>query len=267
MLPLQLLKPVLALLILIFSVLFGLVYAKDMNQEEIHYNLALYSISILESVPTLCDESAIDDPNTEWICAYYPNGYEAFINAWEEIANSQIVQENYALIPFTDWMYFDETDGTVDFYAKAYELGDVQLIVAYDPSEQGREVFIGVGSLVKAVMDTASGSLGITPVVNVSESQGISNLNDSVPNIQPDIGSYNCDDFLSQDEAIAFFKERGFSATYDPYRLDADDNGIPCEQPGETMEDSSLCFVGEYWVDPYTRKDGANVRGHCRKRR
>ncbi|ACZ43230.1 Excalibur domain protein [Thermobaculum terrenum ATCC BAA-798] len=49
---------------------------------------------------------------------------------------------------------------------------------------------------------------------------------------------HNCSDFRSQQEAQQYFDSHGYSATNDPERLDADNDGIACEQLGSgTYED------------------------------
>ena len=188
------------------------------------------------------------------MCAYYPQGHDAFITTFEQIVTSPIIQANYAISPATDWQFFNEVDGTVDFYGKGYYFGQTQIIIVYDPSEQGREVFIGVSPAVMSIMVDADSSLNISAPVAHSATPTIT-------------GSYNCIDFPTQADAISSFNSSGFSASYDPYNLDADNNGIPCESIGETTGDSDQCPAGEYWVDPYTRSDGVEVRGHCRKKR
>jgi hypothetical protein len=40
----------------------------------------------------------------------------------------------------------------------------------------------------------------------------------------------DCADFDTQAEAQAWLDERGYDATFDPYDLDLDDDGIPCEE-------------------------------------
>jgi hypothetical protein len=240
----------------LFSVLltFSFTFAKDMTLGTDYYNFSLYSIGTLMTVPTQCDEYARNDVNMEWICANYPQGYEAFIGNWEAIVASEIIKSTYQITPISDWVYFNDTDRSIDFYAKAYTFNTTTMLVAYDPSEQGREIFLGVGSLISSMMANASGVLNMNP------------LSASTPSTTV-IGSYNCEDFNGQEEAQAFFDSNGFSNDYDPYNLDANNNNIVCEVIGETVEDGSQCPPGESWVDPYVRSDGVQVKGHCRKRR
>ena len=49
---------------------------------------------------------------------------------------------------------------------------------------------------------------------------------------------HDCNDFSSQEEAQKYWDEKGYSADHDPERLDADGDGIPCEQ-GESNSGSS----------------------------
>lgn len=85
-----------------------------------------------------------------------------------------------------------------------------------------------------------------------------------IPNPKTDL--YNCTDFSSPAEAHAFFLAQG-GPEYDPNNLDGNGNGIACEKGSDNAESdsSNLCPPGKHWVRPYTRTDGANVRGHCRK--
>ena len=80
-------------------------------------------------------------------------------------------------------------------------------------------------------------------------------------------GSYSCKDFNNQAEAMQFFKENGFNASYDPYNLDADNDGIPCEALQNQYSYTSQCAANQSWVNGYVRKNGTKVRGHCRKKR
>jgi hypothetical protein len=40
----------------------------------------------------------------------------------------------------------------------------------------------------------------------------------------------SCSDFATQQEAQDFWDRNGYSATNDPYGLDGDADGIPCEE-------------------------------------
>lgn len=211
-------------------------------------------LRLFGTYPSLCDESAVASRITKWTCAGYLDSYKTFIKRWEDIAENDQFKSRYKLQPTSTWMYFNEGN-EIDFYAKSYNLHNTQVLVALDPSESGREIFIGVGPEAKHLMTTADGSLGINAA---------SNTNATINEIS---GSYNCIDFATQADAQLFFDQNSFSANYDPYNLDADNNGVPCESKGRVVSDTSECPSGESWVAPYTRSNGSNVRGHCRKRR
>lgn len=211
-------------------------------------------IKLIGTSHSRCDDSAIASKITKWTCAGYNQSYNSFIINWEVIAENGQFKSRYKLQPTSAWMYYKEGN-EIDFYAKSYNLQNTQVLVAFDPSESGREIFIGVGPQAKQLMATADGILDKTH---------LSNTNETISKIS---GSYNCIDFATRAEAQLFFNRNGFSANYDPYNLDADNNGIPCESTGRVVSDTSKCPSGESWVAPYTRSNGSNVRGHCRKRR
>lgn len=81
---------------------------------------------------------------------------------------------------------------------------------------------------------------------------------------------YNCSDFATENEAQEHFLAAGGPSS-DPNDLDRDGDGYACEyDPRQEIArpatpTSSRCPAGEHWVNGYTRKGGANVRGHCRK--
>ena len=219
--------------------------------------LAADSIQRLGSEISLCDAPAIADRSTDWTCAGYVKGYKAFIDSWESTANSSSFRKQYPLRPISDWKYFNEND-EIDFYAKAYQLKGVQVLIAHDPSESGREIFIGISPNIGRLMDHANGQLDKNREIKLASNR--SKLE----------GSYNCSDFKNHVAAKTFFAENNFTAEYDPYNLDADNNGIPCESfraASLNTGDSSKCPPGKSWVAPYTRSNGSSVRGHCRKKR
>ena len=211
-------------------------------------------IRLVGTSSSRCDESAIASKITQWTCASYSRGYMNFIEQWELIAGNSNFKKRYKLQPTSGWMFFK--DGSeIDFYAKSYKLQNTQVIVALDPSETGREIFIGVGPKARQLMTTSDGTLK-------------ENINSISTTTKSEIsGSYNCVDFATRADAQLFFDTNGFHSSYDPYNLDADNNGIPCESTGSVVTDSSRCPVGKSWVAPYTRSNGSDVRGHCRKRR
>lgn len=225
-----------------------------------------YIFSELDADPSECDSAAISDKATEWICAGYSYNYLKFIEKWEQIYSSSDFQKQFALKAVRDWMYFYDENGGIDFYGKGYSIQNNQILVAFDPSELGREIFVGVNPKMLAIFQGASGHVagfGQPETNSISTEQNAAQA--FLPNVD---GSYNCKDFKNQNEAIAFFKSKGFSASYDPYGLDADNIGIPCESGSKsTVSQTSKCPSGKSWVAPYKRKNGTRVRGHCRKRR
>ena len=64
------------------------------------------SIERIGSVSSECDAGAALDRSTNWTCAGYSQGHEAFIASWEEIANNDKFRKRHALSPLTDWLYF-----------------------------------------------------------------------------------------------------------------------------------------------------------------
>ena len=224
------------------------------------YRFTDYIFDELNASPSECDSAAVSDETTEWVCAGYSYNYLEFIERWEEIYSSSSFQKQFALTPKHDWMYFNDENGGIDFYGKGYSIQKNQVLVAFDSSELGREIFVGVNPNILAIFQAASGNvLGFGQPVLKTEIQKLLPSTD---------GSYNCKDFKNQKEAIEFFNSKGFSANYDPYGLDADNNGIPCESASKhVVSQTSKCPSGKSWVAPYKRKNGTRVRGHCRKRR
>ena len=221
----------------------------------------------------------------------------------------------------------------MDFCGKLFDLGPTRVLVAYDPSETGREFIIGVSPTIGRIVTAADGlydiagsrwvsfgleaAASLRPIVSrrsyrcahfpsraraqaFFERSGFDKSYDPY-NLDPDgdgrpcesavvegrpiaalgsgarkkagarsdapAGAYNCRDFATTEDAKRFFDASGFGPNYDPYGLDADNNGIPCESTGNVVADSDQCPSGESWVAPYTRSNGSKVRGHCRKRR
>ncbi len=225
-----------------------------------------YLFTELNAHKSDCDSTAINDTSTEWICAGYSYNHLKFIEAWEKLYSSEKFKKQFALTQKHDWMYFNDENGGIDFYGKGYSIQNNQVLLAFDPSELGREIFVGVNPNILAIFQGATGSLGgTTSLVKVPENTQQQKIQSLVSDTK---GTFNCRDFKNQKEAIAFFQSRGFSSTYDPYGLDADNNGIPCESISRNVvSQSSKCPSGKSWVAPYKRKNGTRVRGHCRKRR
>lgn len=223
-----------------------------MNTATAHYNFATKAIRSLDSSMTGCDSYALQDPETEWICGSYAQEYQGFMNDWEALTQSF----NRQLIQHSDWSVFYNADNSVDFYGKTYYFNETEMLVAFDPSETGREIFIDVSPKVLSLISSADKCVETTPNIPKTTSS------------QSDLhGNYNCKNFSSQAEAIQFFTSNGFNSNYDPYNLDADNNGIPCEVFQNNSSYSNQCSTGEYWVNSYVRQNGTKVRDHCRKRR
>lgn len=211
-------------------------------------------IKLMSSKPATCDEAALNSRTIKWTCAPFSQGYESFVQSWEDLSNSANFKSTYPISALTPWMYFLEND-TIDFYAKGYQLGNSKILIAHDPSEKGREIFIGIGPSTLQIMVNSDGLLE-----NAT-------LREAKPGKNHLKSSYNCVDFASKDEAHKFFIANGYNAQFDPFNLDADGNGIPCESTGSVASDSSQCPIGKSWVAPHTRSNGSQVKGHCRKRR
>ncbi len=223
-----------------------------MNTDTTHYNFALKAINSLGSSVADCDSYALQDIETEWICGSYAQDHKSFINNWEALEQSFAHQ----LIPYSDWLIFRNTDNSVDFYGKTYYFNGTEMLIAFDPSEIGREVLIGVSPQVFLLVARAD--------IYVETTLDTPKTTSAQPHVY---GNYDCKNFNTQAEAIQFFKSNGFNSDYDPYNLDADNNGIPCEVFQENDSYSNQCSTGENWVNSYVRKNGTRVRGHCRKRR
>ena len=223
-------------------------FAKEMDKQSDYFAFSENVLNSLGSSVATCDSYALQDPTTEWLCGRYQEDQTRFIVAWE----SAVKPFENQLIPYSDWFVFRDDDGAIDFYGKAYNFNQIKMLVAFDPSEAGREIFIGVSPDVFLVADSAEAYLNTTKSKTLAV---------------PLSGSYSCKDFNNQAEAMQFFKENGFNASYDPYNLDADNDGIPCEALQNQYSYTSQCAANQSWVNGYVRKNGTKVRGHCRKKR
>lgn len=258
-----------------------------MTEGMAHYNFALYTISTLETIPTQCDENILNNPDIESMCAYFPNGNASFISAWETIMMSDIIQTNYLILPISEWLYFYDSNNNVDHIKRLYSFAETPLVISYNQNMPGRELHLSIDENIPEILSKPNtvvnlNDLGITkyqlidnstsleqPIQNqaVQMTQNVSQAEQTNNNASVIKGAYNCEDFGSMKKALDFFKENGFHKDNDPYNLDGDGNGIPCESIGETVGEDSRCPAGKSWVSPFTRKDGANVKGHCRKKR
>lgn len=260
-----------------FLILLGAVgFAKEMPQDSERYAFVGEVFNALGVNSSTCDQSAIDDPYSEWRCASYPEDYANFIRHWQAMLEQH---REYPILAISQWKYFTDEAGEIDFYARAYQLvTSDQLIVAYDPSEVGREIFIGMSENVGSIVHYAQGSLVLetmqripdAPNVSMSdlllsalmsdfaappsdntsneifttrafqengqESQAVvatatmSAQSDNPPPLIPASAGYNyCNGFSNQATAQAFYDQNGFNLEYDPYNLDRNKNGVPCE--------------------------------------
>ena len=239
-------------LLLVIFVFCNPCFAKAMDTDTAHYSFVTKAINSLGGSVTVCDSYALQDNETEWICGSYTQDYKDFMNNWEALTRSF----DHQLIPYSDWSVFYNDDNSVDFYGKTYYFNGTEMLVAFDPSEIGREVFIGISPKVFLLIAEADRYVEATPDIQ------------KTPASQPHIsGSYDCKNFNSQTEAIQFFTSNGFSSDYDPHNLDADNDGIPCEVLQDNNSYSNQCSTSESWVNSYVKKNGARIKGHCRKRR
>ncbi|MGP5201861.1 hypothetical protein ACTXKB_03735 [Psychrobacter aquimaris] len=239
-------------LLLIIFMFCSSCFAKEMDREATYYNFSKKALNSLGSSVATCDSYALQDPETEWLCGSYGEDQTRFIVDWE----SSVKSFEHQLIPYSDWFVSRDDDGAIDFYGKAYYFNEIKILVAFDPSETRREVFIGVSPNIFLLADAADSYLKKKP--NIPKmTLAETTLSDS----------YSCKDFDSQVEAMQFFEKHGFNVDYDPYNLDADNDGIPCEVFQNQGSYTNQCTASESWVNGYVRKNGTRVRGHCRKKR
>lgn len=260
---------------LLLSISFA--HAKDMLPNSSHYLFITSAFQQLNAPVSPCDSNAVNSQDKEWICAQTSQDYVTFIRSWESI-----VALNPDTTALSNWRIFYDADATtIDFYARAYRFQQTQLIVAYDPSEVGREIFVGVSPDISNIIPHGHADLPMDAIYPATPANAPAPS--TMPNTAPNRNDYNCSDFATQTEAIDFFNRNGFSISYDPYYLDGNNNGIPCEDPDRTQEanyqrqnplssqqpnqEAAQCAAGESWVAAYVRSDGVQVRGHCRKHR
>lgn len=262
----------------------ALSFAKEMPQDGERYAFVSKVFTALGVASSDCDQSAIEDPHSEWRCASYAEDYASFIRHWQAMLEQH---REYPILAISKWKYFTNEANEIDFYARAYQLvNNDQLIIAYDPSEEGREVFIGMSEGVGGIVHYAKGSLvletmqrvpdapdvsmsdllisalmadfaapppndainemfttrpfedavqGPQPALNAPTStatttQDASESDETPPPLIPTSAGYNyCNGFSSQEAAQTFYNQSGFSLENDPYNLDKNKNGVPCE--------------------------------------
>jgi len=123
------------------------------NPKEFAVNL----VELMGTTPGKCGAAAENSPQVNWTCAEYTNGLSTFIAQWDRLIRSAEVTLKHSYIATSDWMYF-EVDGEIDFFWKTYDLDTTQALVAYDPSEIGNELIIGLNPTIGTQMAAANGS-------------------------------------------------------------------------------------------------------------
>jgi len=120
-------------------------------------DFALDLVALMGTAPAKCGDAAKNSPQVNWTCAEYTNGLSTFISKWDKLIKSEEVALNHSYIATSEWMYF-EIDGEIDFFWKTYDLDSTQALVAYDPSETGNELIIGLNPSIGSQMAAANGS-------------------------------------------------------------------------------------------------------------
>lgn len=135
-----------------------LAFAKGMPEGSDNYALVEKIFTALQLNSSNCDQTALEDPVSEWRCASYAQDYASFIPLWQAMLTQY---RDIPLLAISKWRYLAQEDGSVDFYARAYQLPTSQLIIAYDPSESGREVFIGMSENIGRIMQHTTGKVNL----------------------------------------------------------------------------------------------------------
>jgi len=118
-------------------------------------------IGLMETSPGKCGEAAENTPQVNWTCAEYTNGLRTFVSNWDKLITSAEFSLRHSYVPTSDWMYF-AIDGEIDFFWKTYDLDSTQALVAYDPSEVGSELIIGLNPKIGSQIAAANGSHSFT---------------------------------------------------------------------------------------------------------
>lgn len=121
---------------------------------------ALDLIGLMGTSPGKCGAAAKNTPQVNWTCAEYKNGLRTFMEDWDRLITSAEVSLNHAYTATSDWMYFVVGD-EIDFFWKTYDLGQTQVLVAYDPSETGNELIIGLNPDIGSQIAAANGSYSL----------------------------------------------------------------------------------------------------------
>jgi len=120
-------------------------------------DFALDLVSLMGTSPNKCGAAAENTPQVNWTCAEYTKGLAVFIANWDKLIRSPAVSRRHNYTPTSDWMIF-EVDGKIDFFWKTYDLEKTQALVAYDPSEKGNELIIGLNPIIGNQIAAADGS-------------------------------------------------------------------------------------------------------------
>jgi len=132
-------------------------------------DFALDLINLMGTSPGKCGAAADNTPQVNWTCAEYTSGLGTFITNWDKHIESPEVFLNHSYIATSGWMYF-AIDGEIDFFWKTYDLESTQVLVAYDPSEKGNELIIGLNPVIGNQIAAANGSQSF-----INESPPLSN--------------------------------------------------------------------------------------------
>lgn len=114
-------------------------------------------INMMETSPSKCGVAAKNTPQVHWTCAKYTKNLRTFVATWDKHINSAEIALNHSYTETSDWMYF-AIDGEIDFFWKTYDLETTQVLVAYDPSEVGSELIIGLNPDIGTKIAAANGS-------------------------------------------------------------------------------------------------------------
>jgi len=129
----------------------------DLSQAKNPKAFALHLVDLMGASPGKCGVAAKNSPHVNWTCAEYTQGLSTFITEWDKLIQSAEVSLSHSYQPTSEWMYF-EIDGEIDFFWKTYDLDTTQALVAYDPSEKGNELIIGLNPTIGNQIAAANGS-------------------------------------------------------------------------------------------------------------
>lgn len=140
--------------------LVGVASARNMEPGSLYYNFSLYTLDALGASPSNCTNEVASSEAIESICGDYTGLAKVFVDDFEAIITSDIIDDNYDIEPLSDWFCLEDDDGSIDFYGRTYRFGDVTFLASYqNPDTQGEnaQVFFGVGEAVSAFVNQADG--------------------------------------------------------------------------------------------------------------